>query len=226
MFDFTKFAGDVKVGWSLFGKLEKKAINYFVPKIPKSIEGYHLTLSSIIWCLFIIVFSYMAANYDIRWMWATSLMIFAQYITDSLDGSLGRFRDTGIPKWGYYMDHFLDYIFLCSILIGYSFLFNDKFNTLFFILAIFGAFMVNSYLYFSVTNKFKIEYLGIGPTEIRFIFIVINALLIFFHKTYMIKLLPAVLLFSLAGLIYVVYRSQKEIWKIDMAAKNTSKNEP
>jgi len=41
------------------------------------------------------------------------------YFTDHFDGKLGNFRDRGLRKWGFYMDHLVDYGFLCSILIGY-----------------------------------------------------------------------------------------------------------
>ncbi|HBU07437.1 MAG TPA: hypothetical protein DEB09_05135 [Candidatus Magasanikbacteria bacterium] len=214
MSETEKLAADKKVGKWFFASLEKKWINWAVPRLPAWLGGNHLTLTTIIWCVLIIVFSYLA-QYNIHWIWLVSLSIIAQYITDSLDGALGRYRQAGLLRWGHYMDHFLDYMFLCSILIGYSFLFNDKFNSLFFILAIFGAYIVNSYLYFSATNKFKISYLGIGPTEVRLLFIIINTLLVFFHKTYLVQFLPYVLVFSFLGLCWVVYNAQKEIWEID-----------
>jgi phosphatidylglycerophosphate synthase len=212
------FAGDKKVGLSLLGAWEKKLVNKYVNKIPKSIETYHLTLTTILWSALIVLFGFLA-QYNIHWMWGVSIMILFQYLTDLFDGAVGRFRNTGLIRWGYYMDHFLDYIFLCSILIGYSFILNDEFNSLFFILVAFGAFMVNSYLAFAATNEFKIEYLKIGPTEVRLIFIIINTLLIFFHKTYLAPLLPYVLALSIIGLCFAVYETQKIIWKKDMEIK-------
>ena len=214
-----EFAGDRKKGESLFHNIEKKFIDKYVSKIPIFIKSYQLTLTTILWCFLIILFSYLAKN-NINWLWGVSACIFLQYITDSFDGALGRYRNSGLIKWGYYMDHFLDYIFLCSILIGYSLILPINFiYYLFFILAIFGAFMVNSFLSFAATNEFKISYLKIGPTEVRLIFIIINALLILFGKTYMVKALPYVLIISTLGLIVVVYRTQKYIWKLDMKNK-------
>ncbi len=208
----------MKVGLSLMGKWEKKLVERYVAKIPPRIETYHLTLTTILWSGGIVLFGFLS-QYNIHWLWGTSVMIACQYITDLFDGAVGRYRNTGLIRWGYYMDHFLDYIFLCSILVGYSFLFNDKFNSLFFILVVFGAFMVNSYLAFAATNKFKIEYLKIGPTEIRLLFIIINTLLIFFHKTYLVRLLPLVLVLAMCGLVYAVYDTQKKIWEQDMDIK-------
>lgn len=215
------FAGDKKISLSLLGAWEKKLVNKYISKIPKRVETYHLTLTTLLWSTLIIVFGYLAGHYNIHWLWGTSVMIVCQYISDLFDGAVGRHRNTGLIRWGYYMDHFLDYIFLCSILIGYSFILNDEFNSLFFILASFGAFMVNSYLSFAATNEFKIEYLKIGPTEVRIIFIIINTLLISFNKTYLAPLLPYVLIFSIIGLGLVVYKTQKRIWQKDMEDKKS-----
>jgi len=214
-----KFAGDTKISGSLLSKYEQEITKKYVSKIPKYIETHHLTLTTILWSLLIIVFSYLAKG-DINWLWLVSLMIFFQYITDLFDGAVGRFRKTGLIKWGYYMDHFLDYIFLCSIIIGYSFILPDHFKyLLLLILTIFGAFMVNSYLSFAATNEFKIYYLKLGPTEIRIMFILINTMLVVFGKTYLGATLPYILGLSLLGLVIVVYRTQKYIWKIDMSKK-------
>ena len=214
-----QFQGDKKKGLSILGNLELKLRSKLVPLVPKNIQTYHLTLMTILWSLIIVVSGFLA-KYNINWLGLTSLMILFQYLTDLLDGEIGRQRKTGLIKWGFYMDHFLDYIFLCSILIGYSFLLSgNNIYILFFILALFGAFMVNSFLSFAATNEFKISYLGIGPTEVRLIFIIINSLIILFGKTYMAPALPLILIFSLLGLIVTVYRTQKYLLKIDMNKK-------
>ena len=219
----SQFSGDKKEGRSLLYGIEKKIVAKYVSKIPPWIETYHLTFLTILWSGLIILFSFFARK-NINWLWLVSLMIFFQYLTDLFDGAVGRYRNTGLIRWGYYMDHLLDYLFLCSVLVGYSFVLPDKFKyLLFFILAVFGAFMVNSYLAFAVTNKFKIAYLKFGPTEIRILFIAVNTLLIIFGRTYMGKALPSVLFFSLAGLCFVVYKTQKYIWELDMESKKHEK---
>ncbi len=215
-----QFQGDKKVGVSLLHAPEEVLKKWLLPMVPKGVETYHLTLTTIIWSLLLMFFAFLACS-DIRWMWGASLMITFQYITDLLDGAIGRKRDTGLIKWGYYMDHFLDYIFLCAILIGYSLLVQDQHKyILFFILALFGAFMVNSFLSFAATNEFQIAYLGIGPTEIRIVFILVNTILIFLSgNMYAEKALPYVLWFSTFGLFVAVYRTQEHIWDIDMKNK-------
>lgn len=213
------FAGDKKKGQSILVPLEKRLVNYWTPKIPLWITSDGLTYTTILWSIGIIIFSWLAL-YNIAWLWVVSFLIALQWLTDSFDGAIGRYRNSGLVRWGYYMDHFLDYIFLCSILIGYSLLLPDNYKYLqFFILALFGAFMVNSFLRFAATNEFQISYFGIGPTEMRLIFIFVNTMLILFGKTHLAFVLPYLLAFAIIGLITVVYRTQKYIWAMDMQTK-------
>ena len=216
----TVFHGDKKLPMnSLLGRLEKRLISSTVRQFPSWIEGYHLTLMTILWSAGLIGFGYLAQS-NRHWLWLSSLMIFLQWFTDSYDGSLGRLRDTGIPKWGYYMDHLLDHGFLCAIFIGYSFLVNDQAARLLYILVlIFTGFMVSSYLSFAATNEFKITYLGFGPTEMRIVFILLNIVIIAVGPRFMELALPYLVLAACIVLVIVVFRTQKYIWSIDMQEK-------
>jgi archaetidylinositol phosphate synthase len=218
--DKKEFGGDKKLPMkSLLAKHERKFIDSNVSKIPSWLEGYDLTLMTIIWSLCLIIFGSFARN-NIHWLWLSSLMVFLQWFSDSFDGALGRLRDTGIPRWGYYMDHFLDYVFICSVLIGYSFILDGLSRQLVYLLIpVFGCFLVSSYLAFGATNEFKITFLGAGPTEIRIYIILLNFLLIIFGTAWIEKILPYILLISIAVMCIVVYRTQKYIWKMDMAEK-------
>ncbi len=215
-----KFGGDKKLPIkSPLGNLEKKLIGSTIHKIPGFIEGYHLTLMTIIWSIGFIFFGFLA-QHNRHWLWLCSLMLFLQWFTDSYDGALGRLRDTGIPKWGYYMDHFLDFVFLCSIFIGYTFLFSEETTkVIYFLLIIFAGFMVNSYLSFAATNEFKITYLGFGPTEMRIMFIFFNIYLIYFGVTFLERYLKYFIPVSFIILVVVIFRTQEYIWSIDMKDK-------
>jgi len=215
-----EFRGDRKKTInSITGHLEQRLIRSTIQKVPRWIEGYHLTLMSIPWSAGLIYFGYLAQG-NRNWLWASSFMIFLHWFTDSYDGALGRLRDTGIPKWGYHMDHFLDYVFLCAILIGYSFLFGESnVRNVFLIMAIAVGFMMNSYISFAATTEFKITFLGFGPTEGRILFVLFNTYLIFFGFGWVQRHLIWTVPILLAGLVVVIYRTQKYIWGVDMADK-------
>ncbi|HEW79237.1 MAG TPA: hypothetical protein ENH34_04640 [Phycisphaerales bacterium] len=218
--DNQNFGGDKKLPMkTLLAKYERKLIDKNISKFPSWLQGYHLTLMTIPLSVGLIVFGYLARN-NFAWLWLSSLMLFLQWFTDSFDGALGRFRDTGIPKWGFFMDHFLDFVFMSSVFIGYSFLL-EGFNKeiVYLLIPIFGCFMVSSYLAFGATGEFKITYLWAGPTEIRIWFIILNCLIIKFGTALLEKVLIYILVLSVTFLCIVVYRTQKYIWQIDMQSK-------
>ena len=212
--DFQK-----KVGKSLLHYHEQKFIKYFTPKIPRWIETYHLTYMTILWSIGVLIFGYLA-KYNIHWLWGTSAMIVGQYLTDAFDGAIGKFRNTGLVKWGYFMDHFLDYVFLASLLIGYSFFIPDKYGALFFIMVVYIGFMMNAYVGFMARDKLRVSYMMIGPTEGRIGFIAVNTMLILCGKTHLSQFLPYLLAFAFVILCIAVYQNQKILWDMDMKEKH------
>jgi phosphatidylglycerophosphate synthase len=213
--DIAPFNGDKKVGTSFLTPYEQKLRNALASHVPSFIQTYHLTLLTLLWSGAIIGFGYLA-SIRIDWLWMTSLMIVFQYVSDLLDGEIGRRRNTGLIKWGFFMDHFLDYIFLCALIIGYSFIFPDSPLLLLCLLSVFGAFMVNSFLEFSATNKFRITFMNIGPTEARIGFILLNSIIVISGPENSSMFLPYLLGASVFGLIFMVWKTQKELWKADM----------
>jgi phosphatidylglycerophosphate synthase len=79
----------------------------------------------VLWSTGTVIFGWLARDNRV-WLHAMSVMVFGQWLTDSLDGSLGKLRKQGLVKWGFYMDHLLDFLFAGSIVIAYSFLVNAE----------------------------------------------------------------------------------------------------
>lgn len=218
MSDF-KFAGDKKVGASILGRWEKRFVDQWLPRLPDGVETYHLTLLTLLWSLLALLFFWLAKD-NLHWLWGVSALIVLQYLSDLFDGALGRRRGTGLIKWGFYMDHLLDYVFQSAIVIGYSMIAPDGLDYYFFgLLLITGGYMVNSFLWFAATNRFEISYFGIGPTEVRILAIVLNASIIFMETSQWPITVPVLFGILLIGLAAIVYRTQKQLWEIDMQAK-------
>lgn len=211
-----EFAGDKKVGQSFLSAPEKAFVAWATPKIPKMIETYHLTLLTLLWSVLAILFGYLARA-NLNWLWMVSMMIVLQYLTDLFDGAIGRKRGTGLIKWGYYMDHLLDYLFLGSLVIAGYFIAPAEVGFWYLFLSLItGGFMVNSFLSFAATNEFQIYFYGFGPTEMRIVFILVNAVIIFTGTGHFIYTVPAVCCLCLTGLAFTVYRTQKKLWQVDM----------
>lgn len=222
MIETQEFAGAHKTNNSFLSPLERRLAPLVIPRIPSWLETQHLTMLTLVWSLLILVFSALAAR-NLRWLWLVSLMIFLQWVTDHYDGKVGKYRNTGLVRWGYYMDHLLDYFFLCSILIGYAFILPERSRfQLLLMLALFAAFDFSTFLAFSATDKLKISYLKFGPTEFRLALIVVNALLIKFGTKHMIGGLKWVNAGAVVGLCVLIYTTQKRIWQLDMESRQTT----
>ena len=216
----SQFGGDKKTGKWAFANLERRMVTWMVPKVSSWPETYHLTMLTLVWSIGIVVAS-LLARASLHWLWLVSGFIVLQYLSDVLDGAVGRHRDTGLFKWGFYMDHFLDFLFLASIIVGYSLALPHIAGYWFFaLLVVGGALMVNSFLSFAATNEFQIATLGIGPTEIRLFFFV-NAAMVLFGTAWLPFALPVILGILTITLAWSVWQSHRRIWGIDMESKRS-----
>src|ERR1044072_3349482 len=199
-------AGKSNSGWLV--PLERRLGAFVLPRIPRWLETYHLTLLTPFWCLGIVGFSYLAAS-NLRWLWMVNVMIVLHYFTDHFDGKLGKYRDTGLFKWGFYMDHLFDYGFLCSILLGYTLLIPERaFFNMLLVLCVFSALMFHTYLLLATTEQFKVSFGWFGPTEMRVALVVINGLIIKFGTRPVKVGLPYLALAGLSMLGILGFRAQ------------------
>jgi phosphatidylglycerophosphate synthase len=219
MINSQHFPGASKSNNSFLTPFERRLAPLVLPRIPAWLETYHLTMLTLVWSGMILLFSFWAAQ-DLRWLWGVSVMIFMQYVTDHYDGKIGKYRGTGLLRWGYYMDHLLDYFFLCSVIIGYAFILPERSRyQILIMLAIFSGYEVSTFLAFAATDRFKISYLKFGPTEFRLAIIIINALLVQYGTRQMISGLKYVNIGAAIGLALMIYRAHKVIWTLDMKQK-------
>jgi archaetidylinositol phosphate synthase len=214
-----EFAGAGKTNTGLLVPLERRLARFVLPRVPRWLETYHLTLLTPVWSILIVVFAYLAVR-DLRWLWMVNLMIAFHYFTDHFDGKLGKYRNTGLRRWGFYMDHLFDYGFLCSILVGYSFLLPQRaVFSMMLVLCVFSAFMFHTSLMLAATEEFCVSFSKLGPTEMRIALIVINALLIKFGVRPLKDALPFFAAGGTLMLVVVAYKAQKKLWQSDMQGK-------
>ncbi len=213
------FAGDRKTGQSLLGPIERRFIDWAVPKVPKPIMSHHLTMLTLAWSILMVLFGALANNQPV-WLHAMSVLVFLQWLTDSLDGSLGKYRKQGLVKWGFFMDHFLDLLFAGSLVIAYSFMVEVWWLRLCFLvlLLVTCAAMAVSFLAFAATNKFQIAYYGIGPTEIRIGYIALNTLVYVVGTAVFSWGVPVVLAMNIAALVVLAVQTSKQLWALDFEA--------
>lgn len=207
-------------GWGrrrthLLASLEARLIKKLYPTVPPFIRTYHLTLSAIISSLAILFFSSLAKE-NINYLWAVSFFLIVHYLTDALDGEVGRRRKTGLVKWGFYTDHFLDILFLASVLLGYLFIFPQYHLIIFIIFALLAVHFFNSLLKCIALDEYVTSgHFGIGPTELTVVTIVFNSQIILFDWTpvKLALIITAILLFL--AMVNGFMDTQSRLWRID-----------
>src|ERR1700710_429497 len=87
---------------SVLAQVERRYVFSLAPLVPSWIDSQHLTLLTLLWSGLVLLFGVLART-TASWLWASSAIIILQYITDALDGKVGRLRDTGAIRWGFYV---------------------------------------------------------------------------------------------------------------------------
>jgi hypothetical protein len=78
---------------------------------------------------------------------------------------------------------------------------------------VFGAFMVHTFLVFSVTERFTISMMKLGRTEFRLALIVVNALLVRFGTRPMVTVAPYIVAGATVVFVAVVFVTQHALWR-------------
>ena len=104
------------------------------------------------------------------------------WLGDSLDGTLARYRQIERPKFGFYIDHTTDTFGQAVIFLGLGLSPYVSFNIA--CLALIGFYMLAILVYVRtcVVGEFRISYGKLGPTEIRVIAILLNTAMFFFGQ--------------------------------------------
>ncbi len=123
--------------------------------------------------------AYCLTNYHRVFLWLSSFGLVLNWLGDSLDGNLARFRKIERPRYGFFIDHAIDTIAMLLIAIGAGLSPYARFD--FILLALIAYLMISilTYLNTIVSGVFRISFFGLGPTEIRTFIILLNAFLFF-----------------------------------------------
>src|SRR5215831_12486538 len=142
----SSFKEAKRIQQSFLANLEKRTLIWLAAQTPAWINSDHLTLLGLV-----LVVLFLALN----------------WLGDSLDGTLARFRDHSRPRYGFYVDHVVD-AFSAFFLLGGLAL--SGYMAPLVALGLLIAYLMLSveiYLATYVLGDFKISYYKMGPTELR-----------------------------------------------------------
>jgi phosphatidylglycerophosphate synthase len=122
---------------------------------------------------------YWASSSAAAFLWLASLGLVINWFGDSLDGTLARHRQIERPKFGFFIDHTMDAVSETLIVFGLGLSPYVTFEIA--AVALIGYLLMSVLVYVRtyVTGEFRISYGRFGPTEVRLIIILFNAVLFF-----------------------------------------------
>jgi phosphatidylglycerophosphate synthase len=157
--------------------LEKAALLKLASATPSWINSDHLTiLGFLAQCLAGICYGLSR--------WHRSALLFGilfialNWLGDSLDGTLARFRNRQRPRYGFYVDHIADTIAALFLMGGMAFSGYVHWAIAFGMLVAFLMLSIEAYLATYTLGQFQLSYWKFGPTEIRILLIIGNVALI------------------------------------------------
>lgn len=115
---------------------------------------------------------------SLRWpaaLFAASVFVVANWFGDSLDGTLARVRERQRPRYGFYVDHVVDAVGALFVLSGLA---VSGYATPLLAAGVLVAFLllsIEAYLAAYTLGTFRLSHAWFGPTELRLLLIVGNA---------------------------------------------------
>ncbi|HEY3312599.1 MAG TPA: CDP-alcohol phosphatidyltransferase family protein [Anaerolineales bacterium] len=162
----------------LLGPLERPALKWLAAKAPAWVTPDICTLVGVFGVVFILI-GYVLSNLNSGFLWLASLGFVINWLGDSLDGTLARYRKIERPKYGFYIDHIVDAGSEVLIFLGLGLTPHVSFIVASLTLIAYLLLSVYVYVRTCVMGEFKISYGKLGPTEIRVLAILLNISMFF-----------------------------------------------
>lgn len=160
------FASATRIQESLVATAEKRALTWLAMRTPSKITPNVLTLIGFLsQCGAGLCYALARLNPDALLVGIACLAL--NWLGDSLDGTLARFRNQERPRYGFYVDHIADTIAALFLMGGLALSGYVHPGIATGMLVAFLMLSIEAYLATYSLGRFQLSYWKFGPTEIR-----------------------------------------------------------
>jgi phosphatidylglycerophosphate synthase len=152
---------------------EKRLLLRLCGMLPNWVQPDQLTAAGMVGSAAIFA-GYAASNLGAGWLLVTLAGYVLQWLGDSLDGSLARFRHIERPSYGYFLDHSCDGVTTFLILAGIGVSPYVRMDVALLGLVGYLLLSVHAFLCARVIGELKLTYAAAGPTELRLMLIALT----------------------------------------------------
>jgi len=158
---------------SLTAEPERRALLFLAARVPAAVGPDHLTALGLVAMLAAGAAYALSARWPLLLL-AVNVALVLNWLGDSLDGTLARYRQRTRPRYGFYVDHMVDALGALSLLLGLA---ASGWMTPWLAVALLLAYLllsVNIALAACSRGTFKISYGPFGGTELRILLALAN----------------------------------------------------
>ena len=197
----TKFQNAVRVQEAITAPMERKVLLWMAERVPRFVSPDHLTALGFA-AQFMAGLSYGLAAWNKYALWLATFFIALNWLGDSLDGTLARYRQRLRPRYGFYVDHMVDTFGAVFLMLGLALSGFLHWQIAVGMLVSFLVLSVESYLTTYTIGKFCLSHGLFGPTEIRILLMIGNVALLYRPHAHLFG--REFLLFDVGGAIAIV----------------------
>jgi phosphatidylglycerophosphate synthase len=192
-----KIISDDRQRTNLLKNIERKALVYFVQRIPSWVSPNLLTGIGLSGSFMVFMGFILAVHFNRNYLLLGVPGLMISWFGDSLDGRIAFYRNTPRRLYGFILDITIDWIGI--IIIGYGFMLytREPWDLLGYGFVVFyGWEMIIALMRYKITGKYSIDSGKLGPTEARILLmsILVTELLI-----------PDSILYSMAMALVLVF---------------------
>lgn len=174
----SAIAKEKRVNDILLGPLERPALEFLVTRLPAWITPDMLT--GLGFSASVLIFaSYYLTNFNHNFLWLASFGFVLNWLGDSLDGTLARYRNIERPRYGFFIDHTVDALDECLVMLGIGLSPYADFRLAMLTLVSYLLLSLLVFVKTYVDGVFRISWARLGPTELRVIAILANTTIFF-----------------------------------------------
>lgn len=162
-------ATHVRENLGVAASAEKRVLLWIAARLPRAINSDHLT------ALGLAAMGLAGVSFAL-YPWSPALAasgvvvsLVANWFGDSLDGTVARVRMQQRPRYGYYIDHLLDLAGTSMLVTGLAFSGLMQPILAWILLGAYLLVSAESYLATHAVGRFRMSFLGVGPTELRMV---------------------------------------------------------